>query len=217
MKLSVKTILLCMSLFAIVTISSISARPCYADEIENLIKGGDFEEDGDLQHWGIGLREGIASMTRDEEESVVGDFSLFFEIEEVSPISAINPDLYNNTDGGITLEKGETYTWSAFLKAEAVRDVRLYVQLERDPWTVYANNQVTVGEEWEEYWVTFEQPETATPVRVWFLNTGSDIDFWVDGARLFVGEYVPTEIEGIRALSTTTEKIATTWAAIKDQ
>ena len=214
MKLSVRSVLLCMSLF---TIIAIFAEPGYADEIENLIKGGDFEEDADLQHWGIGLREGIASMTRDEEESVVGDFSLFFEIEEVSPVNPINPDLYNNTDGGITLEKGETYTWSAFLKAEAVRDVRLYVQLERDPWTVYANKQVTVGEEWEEYWVTFEQPETAMPVRVWFLNTGSDIDFWVDGVRVFVGEYAPTEIGGIRALSMTTEKIATTWAAIKDR
>ena len=160
MKISVRSALLCMSFFAIITMF---AEPGYADEIENLIKGGDFEEDGDLQHWGIGLREGIASMTRDDEESVVGDFSLFFEIEEVSPVNPINPDLYNNTDGGITLEKGETYIWSAFLKAEAMRDVRFYVQLERDPWTVYANKQVTVSEEWEEYWVTFEPPETAMP------------------------------------------------------
>ena len=182
-------------------------------EIVNMARGGDFETAADLNQWSFWQDAGTATFTVDEDEVAIGTSSAFMEIVKLSVPEPWAPGL---TQLPFDIEKGVTYTFSAFLKAESSRNVVMVVRFHgaggNDP--RFLNEQMTVGTEWEEYWGTFTAQESSTPVGILFVNTGSDVSYWLDGVRFYEGEYEPTEPVGaVSAMN----KVPTTWAAIKAQ
>lgn len=183
-----------------------------AEEIENLARGGDFENDADLGQWSFWRDGGAATFTIDEKNAAIGKASAFMDITKASPPEPWAPGL---TQLPFNIKKGKTYTFSAFLKAEKNRELVLEVRFHGNGQTPqFLNKRVTVGTEWEEQWGTFTAQESSSPVGILFVNTGSKVSYWIDGVRFYEGEYVPTK-PGEKAV-TSIDKLAATWAIIKN-
>jgi hypothetical protein len=183
------------------------------EEIENMARGGDFEEPTDREQWRLNLgNNGVGTMTVDDKEAAIGKCSLFIDGISFAADESWKPQI-DQTNVQV-LEDGE-YTLSAFLKAEEPRPVGMYSEIPVDPWTKIPNKVVNVGTEWEEYWATGVPP--AGIVTIGFKNEGSKISYWIDGVRFYSGEYIPTEIEGQRIAVSPGSKVATTWSSIRAQ
>jgi len=184
-----------------------------ADEIENLVIGGDFEEDIDMTHWTV---NGDATIEMDKKEAAVGDASLFFEINGIDPDKAWQPQFRQVPYGTAMAVEKDTYTLSVFLKAESNRDIQIVVWYDPGDERVISE-WVGIGTEWEEYSFTAEWPK-ATLAGIRFLNAGAGkISYWVDCVRFYEGEYVPTEIEDEKAVVDSSNSLITAWASIKAQ
>lgn len=183
------------------------------EEIENMARGGDFEEPTDREQWRLNLgNNGVGTMTIDDKDAAIGECSLFIDGISFAADESWKPQI-DQTNVQV-FEDGE-YTLSAFLKAVEPRPVGMYSEIPVSPWTKVPNKVVTVDTEWEEYWATGVPP--ADIVTIGFKNEGSKISYWIDGVRFYSGEYVPTEIEGQRIAVTPGSKVATTWSSIRAQ
>ena len=190
-----------------------------ADEIENLVKGGDFEEDIDMSNW-TAFSSGPATMSivRDKKEAAVGEASVFVEVTGVDPAKTSNPQFRQLPYGtAMSVEKGKTYTLSMSLKAEEPRNIQMMIFREVPSYEVRITKTINVGTEWEEFWVTGAMPEDSL-VAIRLLNAGSGkISYWVDNVRFYEGEYVPTFIEEEKAVMMTGDKLPATWAGIRSR
>ena len=159
---------------------------------------------------GAGL---IGSMAIDsKEDAATGDVSLFIEILDLGAASAHRPN--PSYKERLSLEKGNTYTFSACLKAEEPRDIVLKVRL-FDVWTVCSQKRVSVGTEWDEYYLTFtSQEDVQAQAGLCFNNTGSETNYWIDNVWFYEGEYEPM-LPGVERAVAASGKILNTWAAIK--
>jgi hypothetical protein len=181
------------------------------DEIEDLIRGGDFEEGfADKDLWTLQI-EGVAAciLTIDKQESVSGKASLFVEVTSIDNAAPWVPWIWQTH----IIEKGVTYTLSVFLKAEEERNVVLNVRDLNAPKQEHFEKTVLVGTEWQEYWATFTSPkdvEAKVGVR-----GGPAINYWIDLIKFYEGEYVPTEIDGQRIAVSPRSRLATVWGALK--
>jgi len=181
------------------------------DEVENLARGGDFENVTDMSEWNLNLgNAGVGTMEIDKHEAVVGEACLY--------VSGINFDAAENwkpqiDQGGFEILEDGVYTISAFLKAEEPRQVGMYAELQVDPWTKSPSGTANVGTEWEEFWAT--GLPAAASVGIGFSNRGSKVNYWIDGVRFYPGEYVPTDIEGFQKAVTPGSKLTTTWGSIR--
>ncbi|MFC1715690.1 carbohydrate binding domain-containing protein [Candidatus Poribacteria bacterium] len=184
-----------------------------SDEIEDLVRNGDFEENVDLAQWGFDGKNSVATMTIDKKDSAVGDSSLFVEILALDPGAGWVPNIQQQ---GHILVKGITYTYSAFLKAEDPKNITLDVKQNGAPWQSYKSESFSVGIEWTEYWLTFEAQQDAPAMVLELQNTNSLINHWIDGVRFYEGEYEPT-IPGQEQAVTPGGKLPATWAAIRVQ
>jgi hypothetical protein len=67
-------------------------------------------------------------------------------------------------------------------------------ELQKDPWTGYGEQVITMSDQWVEYSVT-------TPVLAANVDPGSATfhigfdagEFWMDGIRFYEGDYVPSK------------------------
>jgi len=184
-----------------------------SDEIENLVRNGDFEQAADLVQWGLDDKNSVATMSIDNKDAATGDSSLFLEIFALDPAASWVPNVQQQQH---SLEKGTTYTYSAFLKAEEPKSITMDVKEDGGSWQSYKNQSFSVKTEWEEYWFTFQAQEDAPAVVLEFQNTNSEISHWIDGVRFYVGEYVPT-LEDQEEAVEPSGKLPTTWAAIRTQ
>lgn len=181
------------------------------DEIENLVKGGDFEEGfADKDLWTLQI-EGTAAciLTIDKKGSVSGKASLFVEVTSIDNAAPWVPWIWQT----YTIEAGETYTLSMFLKAEEERNVVLNVRDLNAPKQEHFEKTVLVGTEWQEYWATFTSPkdvEAKVGVR-----GGPAVNYWIDLIKFYEGEYVPTEIDGQRIAVSPGGRLATVWGVLK--
>ncbi len=184
------------------------------DEIENLIRGGDFEgKDADKSLWTLQVEgQAACTLTIDKKEAADGKVSLFVDIASFDKAASWVPWVWQT----YTIEKGNTYTLSAFLKAEKERNVVLNVRDLVAPKQEHFEKTVLLGTEWQEYWATFTAPKDVE-VKVGFRFGGSDVNCWVDGIRFYEGEYVPTEIEGQKISVVSENALTTTWGQIKAQ
>ena len=191
----------------------ISSSLAADDDIENMIRGGDFENDGDIAQWTF--EDSAASMTVDRNEAAVGDRSLFVEINELLPDMSWEPQVHQT---GHTFEGGQTYTLSAWYKAEEQRLLRMCIGQANDPWGTWLNKTFNVGTEWEEFWTTGAVPEDVEVGRITPARNEAgftDINYWVDDVKFYEGEYVPTEVDGEKAAVSSRSTLATTWGDVK--
>ncbi|MFC1718157.1 carbohydrate binding domain-containing protein [Candidatus Poribacteria bacterium] len=179
--------------------------------VENLALGGNFEDEGELAEWSLDIADGsLGEMSIDDTTAAVGESSLFFRIDQLSGNDGTRPRF--NQFGHI-LENNKIYTLAAFYKAEEERTFTIAVQLNGAPWTRFADQEIAVDTEWQERWVTFTATQDGEVSLQPTRNTGSSVNYWVDGIRFFEGEYEPPVI-GPSSVSSA-GKLATKWGAIK--
>jgi hypothetical protein len=195
----------------------------YAQEVENLLNNGGFE-DGVMSPWG--MYDNIGGGARAEvvtelagaarsEDPIEGDYCLHVVVPEVG---ANFWDIGIN-QGGLVFETGKKYTLSVWLKcATGTLDISFKPELAQDPWTGYGEQSFTMTEEWKEYSITTPVISSdVSPAEV-VLHVGFAAgEFWVDGVRWYEGDYVEPSFSNLKAHKPSPEDGATnpaTWASL---
>lgn len=98
---------------------------------------------------------------------------------------------------GIVFQQGKKYTLSAFMKCKTgTLQVNMKPELATSPWTGYGERVVTITEKWTEYYVTTPVfASTVAPAGVTFHIGFAAAEFWVDDAKWYEGDYVPTVVK----------------------
>ncbi|TKJ34088.1 MAG: hypothetical protein CEE38_18660, partial [Planctomycetes bacterium B3_Pla] len=95
--------------------------------------------------------------------------------------------------GGNVFESGKQYTFSFWAKSkEGEREINLKPE-QNGTWTAYGEKRITITEEWAEYYTTSPVMTEDVPNMQISVHVGfGPGEFWLDAARLYVGEYVET-------------------------
>ena len=74
---------------------------------------------------------------------------------------------------------------------------------------------IGLTEEWKEFFITFKMTVDDVSTRAGIIMGAEKVDVWLDHIRLYEGEYV-ADIEGAEPQAVDpSNKLATTWAALK--
>ena len=175
----------------------VSFAPAYAQEVENLLENGGFE-DGDVAPWSQ-----YGGATLEVVQELVGAAVPEGPIEGASALhvevagAGVNSWSTGLQHLGHVLEQGKVYTLSVFLKCdEGTLETSLMMERAVDPWEKYPSLTVTMTEEWVEYSITGPlMTATVDPAAITFHIAFAAGDFWVDGVRFYEGEYVPPSFQ----------------------
>ena len=181
---------------------------------ENILKNGDFDNKLDgWHHWTHESATAVFQTEGNKAEPIVGKNAAYIKINKAGD------DLWHIQfyQQPFTLEKDTTYTYSLWAKSEKPRNVTMRIIHQGDPWTVYAPKSINLSEEWKEFFITFEMPVDDVNSRAGIIMGGEKVDVWLDHIRLYEGEYV-SDIEDAEPQSVEpTDKLATTWASLKNR
>ncbi|MHC4206428.1 MAG: PA14 domain-containing protein [Planctomycetota bacterium] len=201
-------------------IGLIGIDPVGAQEVENLLTNGGFE-DGTMASWGIwGDQTGEVIDTLVDaaipEDPIEGVYCLHVTTNTPGPEN--NWD-YGINHGGHVFEAGKKYTLSVFLKCkEGTLDIRLKPERGADPWEGYGAQVFTMTEEWQEFSVTTPVfSENVDPGSITFHTAFAAGEFWMDAARWYEGDYVEPAFSSYTARNPDPEDGAThpeTWASL---
>src|SRR4030043_143244 len=206
-------------LTAVILIGFIGLSPSRAQEVVNLLPNGGFENGAvaSYGHYGAGSVEVVTDCGEGgvPEGRVGGVYCL----PVVIPAGAVNSWDSGLTDGSHTFEAGKKYTFSAFVKAkEGELQIRLKPERGADPWEGYGDQVFTMTEEWQEVYVTTPVfTASVTPASPTFHYSFTAEDFWIDGIRLYEGDYVEPSFSSFRARNPIPADGAThpdTWASL---
>ena len=94
-------------------------------------------------------------------------------------------------------EQGKKYTFSVFLKCKTgTLQVRLKPELATGAYTGYGSKVVTITDKWAEYFTTTPVfADKVTPGQISMHIGFAVAEFWVDDAKLYEGDYVPTPVK----------------------
>jgi len=172
-------------LTAVLLIGFVGFSPSHAQEVENLLANGGFEN-GVVEPWGT-----WGNVTTEVVEKLVGAavpeapiegrYCLHIEIAEEGA---------NFWDAGLqhagnVFEAVKQYTLSAFLKcSQGTLDINFKPELGEDPWTGYGSQSFTMTEEWAEYSITTPVfTDDVSPATITLHIAFATAEFWVDGVR----------------------------------
>ena len=162
---------------------------------ENLLTNGGFESGniGPYGTYGTATATVVTECTGADvpEAPIEGKYCLHIE---VAAAGANSWDM-GMTDGSQTFEAGKKYTFACFMKCKSgTLQVRMKPERSADPWEGYNELVATITDEWAEYWTTTDViSATVTPASPTFHFGFAAGDFWIDGVRLFEGDYVPPD------------------------
>jgi len=180
-------------LTAVLLIGFIGFGPSHAQEVENLLANGGFE-DGVATPWSVWGGGATGEVVTElvgaavEEDPIEGKFSLHV----VVPAAGANSWSSGLEHRDHVFEQGKYYTLSAFVKCkEGTLDIRFKPERGVDPWEGYGAQVFTITEEWTEFSVTTPVfTEDVSPGVIQFHIAFAAGDFWVDGIRWYEGDYV---------------------------
>ena len=170
------------------------AGPIYAQGIINLLTNPGLE-DGTANGWG-----GYGDNTREVVQSLNGAAIPEDPIEgNYCMHVTVGSGAANFWDSGLTLwggnvfEQGKQYTFSVWLKSmEGDREINFKPE-QSGTWTPFGEKRITMTEEWAEYFTTTPVMDADVPNVQISIHVGfGPGEFWMDAARLYVGEYVET-------------------------
>ncbi len=179
-------------LTAALLIALVACGPIQAQPGVNLLTNGGFESGqiGPYGIYGTATNEVVTKLVGATvpENPVEGKYCLHV----VVPAAGANNWDVGMTDGSHTFQKGKKYTFCAYMKTKSgTLQVRLKPERGADPWEAYNEAVVTVTDKWQEFYVT--TPVIAadvTPASPTFHFAFAPGDFWMDGIRLYEGDYV---------------------------
>lgn len=150
----------------ILTFLIIGTSMAYAQEIENLFDNPGFEEGSgkDLQAipgWKLYKQsDATGLLSIDDEEQIEGDQCVMIEVTAVPAGGTWN--LRFDHDRRFTVEAGETYTMSFWLKGDPGPITLSPSRGEQNAageWGNLSSKQVNPTVDWVEYYLTFDSPE----------------------------------------------------------
>ncbi len=199
-------------LFTFLLIFAFTAVAYTVEPPENILKNGDF--DLNLEHWHNWAHADAIVLFQIESkraEPVVGKNAVHVAINNAGD-AIWHIQFYQQP---FTLEKNTTYTYSLWAKSEKPRSVVMRILHQGDPWNEYARQKINLSEEWKEFFITFQMPDNDANSRAGVIMGTEKADVWLDHIRLYVGKYV-SDIEGAEPHPVEpADKLATTWARLK--
>ena len=179
---------------------------------ENILNNGDF--DLNLEGWHHWTHADAAALFQPEgkkAEPVVGKKVAYIKISKAGN-AVWHVQFYQQP---FTLEKGATYTYNLWAKSEKLRTVVMRILHQGAPWNEYARQTINLSEAWKEFFITFKMPADDVSSRAGIIMGGEKGDVWLDHIRLYEGEFV-SDIEGAEPHAVDpSDKLTTTWAALK--
>ncbi len=165
----------------------------HAQGVQNIIPNGGFE-DGVLTPWGT-YGTATTQVVTDcagatiPEKPIEGKYCLYVDVAA----GAANFWDTGLQPSGEVLQKGKKYTVSAFLKAKkGTLQVNMKTEFGADPWTAYAEQMMTITDEWAEYSTTTSVLTADVAPASFSFHIGTALGgFWVDAVRYYEGDYVP--------------------------
>ncbi len=173
-----------------VSVGFLGAGTCLAEV--NLLLNGGFEE-GVLAPW---VQYG--SMTTEVVQTLDGAAVPEEPIEGKSCLHIVVTAKGGNywdswiKQPGLVFENSARYTFAAYFKAKSgTVQVNFKPEVDGNPYTGYGSQAFTMTDQWQEFHVTTPfLTERVTPADVCFHVAYDVGDFWVDGVRFYLGEYV---------------------------
>ncbi|OHB82414.1 MAG: hypothetical protein A2Z38_01155 [Planctomycetes bacterium RBG_19FT_COMBO_48_8] len=204
-------------LTAVLLLGFIGLSPIHAQEVVNLLPNGDFES-GNAGPWNIygDITSEVVTECVDAavpEDPIEGDYCLHL----VVPAAGAGPHESGMSDGSYIFEQGKKYTFCCFIKCKSgTLDFRMKPEHCVAPWEAYGDQVFTATEEWQEFYVTTPVfTEDVTPASPSFHLAFAAGDFWMDGIRLYEGDYVEPPFTSFKAREPNPENgaiNAATWA-----
>ncbi len=184
------------------------------DEFENLVQNADFENFNQAP-WTMWVEDGNARamIIIDDEESLTGDQSLLIDIDQKGGGQRVelHQDPFNLKNG-----QQLTYAFWAKLEEGEVRPAKMIANHRAAPWTSYASKAITITEEWTEFWAPVNMTADDNNVGIYVELRDTVGLVWFDHFRLYEGEYVEEELEGVGKIAVEPRsKLISTWAGIK--
>ncbi|MCE2416368.1 carbohydrate binding domain-containing protein [Candidatus Poribacteria bacterium] len=200
-------LLVLIGLFGFTTLAYAAKPP------ENILNNGDF--DLNLEAWHHWTHADAAALFQPEgkkAEPVIGKKVAYVKISNAGN-AVWHVQFYQQP---FTLEKGTTYTYSLWAKSEKPRTVVMRILHQGDPWNEYARQTINLSETWKEFSITFKMTADDVSTRAGIIMGGQKVDVWLDHIRLYEGEYV-ADIDGAEPQAVDpSDKLTTTWAALKN-
>ena len=185
----------------------------YAEKLpDNILKNGDF--DFNLEAWHHWTHADAAALFQPDgkkAEPVIGKKVAYVKISKAGN-AVWHVQFYQQP---FTLEKGTTYTYSLWAKSEKPRTVVMRILHQGDPWNEYARQTINLSETWKEFFITFKMTGDDVSSRAGVIMGAEKVDVWLDHIRLYEGEFV-ADIDGAEPHAVEpSNKLATTWAVLK--
>jgi len=162
------------------------------DEIENILANGGFE-DGVIVTYGT-YGDATSEVVTECVDAAVpeGPIERQYCLHIMVPAAGANNWDSGMSDGSYTFQNGKKYTFSAFLKCKSgTLQIRLKPERAEDPYEGYSDQVFTMTDTWQEFSVTTSVfTADVTPASATFHFAFAAGDFWVDGVRLYEGDYV---------------------------
>jgi hypothetical protein len=159
--------------------------------VVNMLANGGFE-DGVLDPWYIyDNTGGGATATVVAQGAVEGQSCLHV----VVPAAGANFWDVGISQPGYVFQAGKKYTLSAWLKgAGGTLQINFKPEHSADPWEGYGEQVITMTDQWVEYSVTTPVfTANVSPANATFHIGFAAGEFWMDGVKLYEGEFVPSK------------------------
>ncbi len=186
-----------------------ASGPSHAQQMTNLIPNGSFET-GAMTPWGSYGALATFTVVNEcagaavPEGPIAGTYCLNVKVSGAGTNrwdAAVQPALASPP--GAIFQKGKKYTLSLFLKSKTgTAQVFLAPELNQDPYTGYGVLAVTMTDKWVEYHTTTPaMPADVNPAHLTIQVAYSAQEFWIDDAKWYEGDYVPTVLGPILTAS----------------
>jgi hypothetical protein len=201
-------------LFVLIWLFGLATLTYAAEPPENILKNGDFDlKLAEWHHWTHESAAAIFQTEGNKAEPIIGKNAAYIKINKGGNALG-HIQLYQQP---FTLEKDTTYTYSLWTKSEKPRNVTMRIMHQGAPWDVYSAKSIGLSETWKEFFITFKMPVDDVNARVGIIMGTEKVDVWLDHIRLYEGKYV-SDIEGAEPHAVQpVNKLATTWAALKNR
>ncbi len=189
-------------LAAALAIGLAASGPGQAQQVTNLIQNGGFET-GVISPWNLYANAPSVcarAVVKDcvgatvPEGPIEGSYCLY---ANVTTLGANSYAVGLSPRPQQPYQKGKKYTFSVFLKCKTgTLQVNLKPELATGAYTGYGAKVVTMNEKWAEYYTTTPVfAEDVTPGQISMHIGYALAEFWVDDAKLYEGDYVPTRVK----------------------
>jgi len=184
------------------------------EDFPNLVQNFDFE-DPTVNPWTMWVEGGVAvTLGVDDEVFFTGEQSALIDITMKG--SGLRVELHQRP---FNLKMNTKMTYAVWAKTDEgeSRDASLRCNHREDPWTTYGSKDITINDEWAEYYTEFTITTDDDNVGIYVeLKDTPEGRAWFDRFRFYEGDYEPEELEEAPKIAVEPHsKMASTWAKIK--